>query len=149
MNNALDGILVVSIEQAVAAPYAASRLADAGARVIKIERPEGDFARGYDRTARNQSAYFVWLNRGKESIALNLKDDADREAFEKLLSIAVLVSSAVPRRHIDRQATDTRAAIAATLCSCVFPSFLSILFTYRWPPASCCFGRERRGARPR
>ena len=59
----LDGLLVVSLEQAVAAPYAASRLADAGARVIKVERPEGDFARGYDADARGYSSYFVWLNR--------------------------------------------------------------------------------------
>jgi crotonobetainyl-CoA:carnitine CoA-transferase CaiB-like acyl-CoA transferase len=76
----LDGLLVVSLEQAVAAPYCASRLADAGARVIKIERPEGDFARGYDRAARGQSAYFVWLNRGKESIALDIKAADDKGA---------------------------------------------------------------------
>jgi len=62
----LEGLLVVSLEQAVAAPTCSCRLADAGARVIKIERPEGDFARGYDRLAHGESAYFVWLNRGKE-----------------------------------------------------------------------------------
>ncbi len=73
---ALKGILVVAVEQAVAAPYCTSRLADAGARVIKIERPEGDFARQYDHVAHGESAYFVWLNRGKESIALDLKKDA-------------------------------------------------------------------------
>ena len=66
-NSDLEGVLVVSLEQAVAAPYAASRLADAGARVIKVERPEGDFARGYDADANGHSSYFVWLNRGKES----------------------------------------------------------------------------------
>ena len=66
--NRLKGLLVVSMEQAVAAPYCASRLADAGARVIKIERAEGDFARGYDAVAKGQSSYFVWLNRGKESL---------------------------------------------------------------------------------
>src|SRR3546814_11406202 len=65
MTRALDGILVVSIEQAVAAPYASSRLADAGARVIQVQRPEGDFARGYDRVAKAQSGSFVWLNRGE------------------------------------------------------------------------------------
>ncbi|GIT62538.1 MAG: hypothetical protein Ct9H300mP21_00840 [Pseudomonadota bacterium] len=59
-------IVVVSLEQAVAAPFVSSRLADAGARVLKIERPEGDFARNYDRVVNGQSAYFVWLNRGKE-----------------------------------------------------------------------------------
>lgn len=88
MTKALDGILVVSIEQAVAAPYAASRLADAGARVIKIERPEGDFARGYDRAARNQSAYFVWLNRGKESIALDFKAPDDQALLHRLIARA-------------------------------------------------------------
>ena len=70
-------LLVVTIEQAVAAPYVSCRLADAGARVIKVERPEGDFARSYDSNVLGNSAYFVWLNRGKESIALNLKDDKD------------------------------------------------------------------------
>ena len=61
----LEGLLVVSLEQAVAAPFAASRLADAGARVIKVERPEGDFARNYDHVVNGHSTYFVWLNRGK------------------------------------------------------------------------------------
>jgi len=74
----LKDILVVSVEQAVAAPYCTSRLADAGARVIKVERPEGDFARGYDRAAGGESSYFVWLNRGKESVALDLREDGDR-----------------------------------------------------------------------
>ncbi len=74
---ALEGILAVSVEQAVAAPYCTSRLADAGARVIKIERPEGDFARNYDHVAHGESAYFVWLNRGKELIALDLKKEAN------------------------------------------------------------------------
>ena len=70
----LEGLLVVTVEQAVAAPYTSCRLADAGARVIKIERPEGDFARNYDSNALGNSAYFVWLNRGKESISLDLKN---------------------------------------------------------------------------
>ena len=69
----LKGKLVVSLEQAVAAPFCSSRLADAGARVIKIERPEGDFARGYDSVVHGESAYFVWLNRGKESLVLDIK----------------------------------------------------------------------------
>src|SRR5437588_12994040 len=68
----LSGVLVVSIEQAVAAPTCTCCLADAGARVIKIERPEGDFARHYDRLAGCESAYFVWLNRGQESVVLDL-----------------------------------------------------------------------------
>ena len=97
MNNALDGILVVSIEQAVAAPYAASRLADAGARVIKIERPDGDFARTYDRAARNQSAYFVWLNRGKESIALDFKAPDDQALLHRLIARAdVFIQNLAP-----------------------------------------------------
>jgi itaconate CoA-transferase len=84
----LEGLLVVSLEQAVAAPTCSCRLADAGARVIKIERPEGDFARGYDSLARGESAYFVWLNRGKESVILDLTKDADKALLEKLLSKA-------------------------------------------------------------
>ena len=84
-NRPLAGLLVMSVEQAVAAPYCTARLADAGARVIKIERPEGDFARFYDRAAEGESSYFVWLNRGKESIALDLNTGADRDL---LLSMA-------------------------------------------------------------
>jgi crotonobetainyl-CoA:carnitine CoA-transferase CaiB-like acyl-CoA transferase len=84
----LNGVLVVSLEQAVAAPYCSSRLADAGARVIKVERPEGDFARGYDRAVKGESAYFVWLNRGKESIALDLKSEADLALMHRMLARA-------------------------------------------------------------
>jgi len=68
LDQALDGITVVSLEQAVAAPYCGLLLADAGARVIKIERPEGDFARGYDAGANGESTIFAWLNRGKQSV---------------------------------------------------------------------------------
>ena len=81
MENELQGLLVVSLEQAVAAPYCGLRLADAGARVIKVERPEGDFARRYDDGAEGESAIFAWLNRGKESISLNLKD-AEEDSSE-------------------------------------------------------------------
>ncbi|MER9362715.1 CaiB/BaiF CoA-transferase family protein [Mesorhizobium sp. M0500] len=88
MQNCLEGITVVAVEQAVAAPYASSRLADAGARVIKIERPEGDFARSYDNLVRGQSAYFVWLNRGKESVCLDLRSEADRHVLEMLIAAA-------------------------------------------------------------
>jgi formyl-CoA transferase len=85
----LDGITVVSVEQAVAAPFATRQLADLGARVIKVERPgEGDFARSYDRTVRGQSSYFVWLNRSKESLALDLKAPADLEILHALLARA-------------------------------------------------------------
>ena len=82
----LDGILVVSVEQAVAAPYAARLLADAGARVIKIERPEGDFARAYDDYVRGLSVNFVWLNRGKQSIALDLKKPEDKALLKRILA---------------------------------------------------------------
>jgi crotonobetainyl-CoA:carnitine CoA-transferase CaiB-like acyl-CoA transferase len=93
----LDGLSVVSIEQAVAAPYLTSRLADAGARVIKVERPEGDFARGYDHLVNGESAYFVWLNRGKESICLDLKDEADRQLLERMVRRAdVFVQNLAP-----------------------------------------------------
>ncbi len=93
----LDDILVVSIDQAVAAPFAASRLADAGARVIKVERPGGDFARGYDSVAKGQSAYFVWLNRGKESIVLDLKDPADAALLHRMIARAdVFIQNLAP-----------------------------------------------------
>jgi crotonobetainyl-CoA:carnitine CoA-transferase CaiB-like acyl-CoA transferase len=93
----LDGILVVSLEQAVAAPFAASRLADAGARVIKIERPGGDFARAYDTVAKGLSAYFVWLNRGKESIELDIKDEADKAVLARILARAdVFIQNLAP-----------------------------------------------------
>lgn len=85
---ALDGVLVVALEQAVAAPMASVRLADAGARVIKIERPEGDFARAYDDVVHGESAYFVWLNRGKESIVLDLKQDSDAALLARMVARA-------------------------------------------------------------
>src|SRR3954454_311584 len=84
----LEGLLVVSLEQAVAAPTCSCRLADAGARVIKIERHEGDFARGYDSLAKGESAYFVWLNRGKESVVLDLTKAGDKALLENMLGKA-------------------------------------------------------------
>ncbi len=93
----LAGLLVVSVEQAVAAPYAASRLADAGARVIKIEREEGDFARRYDRAVDGESAYFVWLNRGKESVVLDLKDSGDQAVLAAMIAKAdVFIQNLAP-----------------------------------------------------
>lgn len=93
----LDGILVVALEQAVAAPYCSSRLADAGARVIKIERPEGDFARGYDRAVHGESSYWVWINRGKESVALNLKESEDLQLLQRMLAQAdVFIQNLAP-----------------------------------------------------
>ena len=84
----LSGLLVVSLEQAVAAPMCTCRLADAGARVLKIERPEGDFARTYDTLAHGECSYFVWLNRGKESVVLDLANAEDRALFAAMLKRA-------------------------------------------------------------
>jgi formyl-CoA transferase len=93
----LEGITVIAVEQAVAAPFCSSRLADAGATVIKIERPEGDFARGYDAAAKGQSSYFVWLNRGKQSVAIDLSTKGGREQLEALISGAdVLLQNLKP-----------------------------------------------------
>lgn len=88
MTKPLEGLLVVALEQAVAAPYCSSRLADAGARVIKIERAEGDFARKYDHVVHGESAYFVWLNRGKESLVLDIKQEDDKALLNRILSKA-------------------------------------------------------------
>jgi itaconate CoA-transferase len=88
MSLPLSGLLVVSVEQAVAAPQCTCRLADAGARVIKVERPEGDFAREYDHVVHGESANFIWLNRGKESAVLDLRRDKDKALLEAMLSKA-------------------------------------------------------------
>lgn len=93
----LTGLLVVALEQAVAAPLCTSRLQRAGARVIKIERPEGDFARQYDQAANGASSYFIWTNQGKESLVLNIKDPTDQRLLSNLLSQAdVLVQNLKP-----------------------------------------------------
>jgi len=94
----LEGLTVVSIEQAVAAPFATRQLADLGARVIKVERPgAGDFARDYDETVKGMSSHFVWLNRSKESIALDLKTAAGRAAMQALVAKAdVFVQNLAP-----------------------------------------------------
>jgi len=94
----LEGHIVVSLEQAVAAPFASRQLADLGARVIKIERPGvGDFARGYDENVRGMSAYFVWLNRGKESLTLDLKKPGGTEVLQRLLGTAdVFIQNLAP-----------------------------------------------------
>jgi len=94
----LDGITVVSLEHAVAAPFCSRQLADLGARVIKVERPEGgDFARRYDRRVRGEASYFVWINRGKESLTLDLKSEAGRAILMALLAEAdVLVQNLAP-----------------------------------------------------
>ena len=88
LDQELAGLLVVSMEQAVAAPYCGLMLADAGARVIKVERKEGDFARGYDRGASGNSVFFSWLNRGKESVTLDLNIDDDEALLRSMLKEA-------------------------------------------------------------
>jgi itaconate CoA-transferase len=94
----LEGITVVALEQAVAAPFATRQLADLGARVIKVERPGvGDFARSYDETVKGMASHFVWLNRSKESLALNLKEDEAKEALHRLIAEAdVFIQNLAP-----------------------------------------------------
>jgi itaconate CoA-transferase len=93
----LEGITVIAVEQAVAAPFCSSRLADAGAHVIKVERPEGDFARLYDAAAKGQSSYFVWLNRGKDSVVIDLATKQGRGELERLIAGAdVLLQNLKP-----------------------------------------------------
>lgn len=95
--HALDDILVVTLEQAVAAPFCSSRLADAGARVIKVEREGGDFARAYDQVVHGESGYFVWLNRGKESLVLDIKDPQDAALLERIIAKAdVFIQNLAP-----------------------------------------------------
>lgn len=87
----LDGLTVVAVEQAVAAPFCTSRLADAGARVIKVERAEGDFARGYDDVVNGMSSYFVWLNRGKESVVVDIASPEGKAELGRLIASADVV----------------------------------------------------------
>jgi itaconate CoA-transferase len=125
MARPLEGVLVVALEQAVAAPFATSRMADAGARVIKIERAEGDFARGYDRAAAGGSSYFAWLNRGKESLVLDIKAHADRALLDRLVAKAdVLVQNLAPG-SLERQGLGWAALRAAhpRLITCDISSY--------------------------
>jgi crotonobetainyl-CoA:carnitine CoA-transferase CaiB-like acyl-CoA transferase len=112
-NRPLEGLLVVSVEQALAAPLATGRLAEMGARVIKIERPEGDFARGYDRAVSGESSYFVWINRGKESVVMDFKQPGDADLLEALLAqadvyIQNLAPGALARAGFDSEALRAR-----------------------------------------
>ena len=113
MPRPLDGVTVVSVEQAVAAPFATRQLADLGARVIKIERPDGgDFARSYDHAVNGLSSYFVWLNRSKESLALDLKNVKSRAVLERLVERAdVFVQNLAPgaAERLGLGAADLRA----------------------------------------
>ncbi|HEV8560397.1 MAG TPA: CaiB/BaiF CoA-transferase family protein [Actinophytocola sp.] len=110
----LDGMLVVSVEQAVSAPLATRQLADLGARVVKIERPDGgDFARGYDQSVKGMASHFVWLNRSKESVAVDFTSAAGREVVERLVAQAdVFVQNLAPgaaaRRGLDAAALTQR-----------------------------------------
>lgn len=117
---ALDGLLVVALEQAVAAPLCTAKLADAGARVIKIERAEGDFARGYDDAVKGQASYFVWLNRGKESLTLDIKNPDDKALLERLIAKAdVFVQNLAP-------GATTRAGIGAEKLRQRHPSLITV-----------------------
>ncbi len=118
----LEGITVVAVEQAVAAPFCSSRLADAGAHVIKVERPEGDFARGYDAAAKGQSSYFVWLNRGKDSEVVDLATKEGRSQLERLIAGAdVLLQNLKPGSmdklgfSIERLKKDYPALVSCTI----------------------------------
>jgi itaconate CoA-transferase len=115
----LAGVTVISLEQAVAAPYATRQLADLGARVIKVERPDGgDFARGYDRTVHGDSSYFVWLNRGKESLTVDLKNADGQSILRRLLSSAdVLVQNLGP-------GATTRMGLDAASLATEFPRLI-------------------------
>jgi itaconate CoA-transferase len=119
----LAGITVVALEQAVAAPFATRQLADLGARVIKVERPPaGDFARGYDRTVLGQASYFVWLNRGKESVELDVKSEDGRAALAALLARAdVFVQNLAPGAagRLGLGAADLRARYPRLICCSV------------------------------
>ena len=97
MTKPLEGLLVVTVEQALAAPLCSCRLADAGARVIKIERDSGDFARGYDSVVHGEASYFVWTNRGKESLQLNIKQKDDASLLHRILTKAdVFIQNLAP-----------------------------------------------------
>ncbi len=119
----LDGVLVVALEQAVAAPFATRQLADLGARVIKVEREGGgDFARDYDRTVRGQASYFVWLNRGKESIELDVKSERGQRILAALLARAdVFVQNLAPGAadRLGLAAADLRARHPRLICCSV------------------------------
>ncbi|KAF4405653.1 MULTISPECIES: CaiB/BaiF CoA-transferase family protein [Streptomyces] len=109
----LDGVTVVAVEQAVAAPFATRQLADLGARVIKVERPDGgDFARGYDTSVRGLASHFVWANRGKESVALDLKDPRGRDVLDRLLAEADVFVQNLAHGAAERLGLD-----AAALCA--------------------------------
>lgn len=122
----LDGVTVVSLEQAVAAPFASRQLADLGARVIKLERPgAGDFARGYDETVHGESSYFVWLNRSKESLTLDVKSPAGQQILHELLASADVFLHNLGPGAVDRLGLDaaTLAASYPRLVHCTISGY--------------------------
>jgi itaconate CoA-transferase len=119
MSLPLAGLLVVALEQAVAAPFATRQLADLGARVIKVERPGGDFARGFDRTVHGQSSHFVWLNGGKESISLDLRSASGKRVLMALVDRAdVFVQNLSP-------AAASRAGVTASRLTAARPRLIA------------------------
>ncbi|MFI6286234.1 CaiB/BaiF CoA transferase family protein [Streptomyces sp. NPDC051018] len=117
----LDGITVVAVEQAVSAPFATRQLADLGARVIKVERPDGgDFARDYDTAARGLASHFVWCNRGKESLAVDLKDPRGRDIVRRLIADADVFVQNLAQGAAARLGLD-----AASLCA-VHPRLIAV-----------------------
>jgi len=125
MTRPLDGILVVSVEQAVAAPFCTLRLAQAGARVIKVERTEGDFARRYDKAACGESSYFAWLNQGKESIALDFKEKKGARILRSLLTKADIFVQNLAPGALER-AGFSRGALAdlnGSLITCIISGY--------------------------
>ena len=125
LSRELEGMLVVSLEQAVAAPYCGLLLANSGARVIKVERPEGDFARGYDTGAEGQSSIFAWLNRGKQSVCLDLKAGDDMQVMRAMLAQADVFLSNLAPGAVDRLGLDheSLAAVNPGLISCTITGY--------------------------
>lgn len=122
---------MLSLEQAVAAPYCSSRLADAGARVIKVERPDGDFARFYDRAVGDQSSYFVWLNRGKESLVANIKEARDAALLHEILAHAdVFIQNLAP-------GAAARAGFGSDALRAVHPGLITVDITGYGDGAAC------------
>ena len=119
MSAPLDGIVVVALEQAISAPFATRQLADLGATVIKVERPEGDFARHYDSVVNGESAFFVWANRGKQSVALDLKEADDLALFRSLIAGAdVFLHNLSPQAAV-------RLGIDADTLHAAYPSLIA------------------------
>ena len=119
MSAPLDGIVVVALEQAISAPFATRQLADLGATVIKVERPEGDFARHYDSVVNGESAFFVWANRGKQSVALDLKAADDLALFRSLSAGAdVFLHNLSPQAAV-------RLGIDADTLHAAYPSLIA------------------------